>query len=64
MDETEQEDSLGHSEVGPGLWPSLELTGRYSGGCGYGLAMSKAGQTEIEAGRSIWLLTGLDIRKQ
>lgn len=34
MEETEQEDSLGHSEVGPGLWPSLELTGHYSGGCG------------------------------
>ena len=64
MEETEQEDSLGHSDVGPGLWPSLELTGRYSGECGYGLAMSKVGQTEIEAGRSIWLLTGLDIRKQ
>lgn len=48
MDETEQEDSLGHSEVGPGLWASLELIGCYSVGCGCGLALSKAGHTEIE----------------
>lgn len=35
MEEREQEDSLGHSEVGPGLGPSLELIGHYSGGRGY-----------------------------